>query len=174
MVTPPLETVAMSVDILTATEFPGETMAQIEQTELRKQQLDDRFVGFWVRAVRNKTLPDKVTLKTREDLAMYRTFSSLKLIRDVFYRESEYGSEKRNQLVLPCCFMEQVISGLHNDMGHPGKDRTLSLLRDRFFWPGMATDTDNWIKNCGRCISRKSKTGISAPLVNITPVTHLN
>lgn len=168
VVTPPLETVAMSVDILTATEFPGEPMAQIEQREIRKQQLDDKFVGFWVRAVRNKTLPDKTTLKTREDLAMYRNFSSLKLIRGVLYRESENDSEKINQLVLPCCFMEEVLSGLHNDMGHPGKDRTLSLLRDRFFWPGMATDTENWVKNCGRCIRRKSKTDIRAPLVNIT------
>ena len=94
MVTSLLETVAMSVDILSATEFPGETMAQIEQREIRKQQLDDRFVGFWVRAVRNKTLPDKVTLRTREDLAMYKNFNSLKLIRGVLYRESENDSEK--------------------------------------------------------------------------------
>ena len=46
VVTPPLETVAMLVDILTAAEFPGETMAQTEQREISKQQLDDRFVGF--------------------------------------------------------------------------------------------------------------------------------
>ena len=108
-------------------------MAQIEQREIRKQQLDDRFVGFCVRAVRNKTLPDKATLKTREDLAMYRTFRSLKLIKGVLYRESENDCEKRNQLALPCCYMDQILSGLHNDMGHPGKDRTLSLLRERFY-----------------------------------------
>jgi hypothetical protein len=26
---------------------------------------------------------------------------------------------------------------MHNDMGHPGKDMTLSLLKDRFYWPGQ-------------------------------------
>ena len=52
--------------------------------------------------------------------------------------------------------------------GHPNKDRTLSLLRDRFFWPGMTSDTDAWISNCDRCIKRKSNTEVRAPLVNIT------
>ena len=37
VVTPHLETISMSVDILSAKEFPGETMAQIEQREIRKQ-----------------------------------------------------------------------------------------------------------------------------------------
>ena len=74
----------------------------------------------------------------------------------------------KNQLVLPACFIEEVLTGLHTEMGHPSKDRTLSLLRDRFFWPGMTADIDSWIKNCGRCIRRKTKTDVRAPLVNIT------
>ena len=53
-------------------------------------------------------------------------------------------------------------------MGHPSKDRTLSLLRDRFFWPGMTSDTEQWVSNCETCIKRKSKTDVRAPLVNIT------
>ncbi|MCG8048820.1 MAG: DDE-type integrase/transposase/recombinase, partial [Candidatus Thiodiazotropha taylori] len=168
IVTPPLETEAQSFDILNATEFPGEPMAQIEQREIRKQQLDDSLLGFWVRAVRNKKIPDRNTLHTREDLAMYKVFSSLKLIRGILYRESKVGDEKKNLLVLPACFIEQVLKGLHNDMGHPGKDRTLSLLRDRFYWPGMTVDVENWVKNCGRCIRRKANTDVRAPLVNIT------
>ena len=74
----------------------------------------------------------------------------------------------KNQLVLPACFIEEVLTGLHTEMGHLSKDRTLSLLRDRFFWPGMTADIDSWIKNCGRCIRRKTKTDVRAPLVNIT------
>ena len=165
--TPPLETISMSVDILSATEFPGEPMAQIDQREIRKQQLDDSFLGFWVRAVRNKSQPERTLLRTRQDLAMHKIYSSLKLIRGVLYKELEVENEKRNMLVLPTCFIEQVLHGLHNDMGHPGKERTLSLIRDRFYWPGMTSDVDSWIANCGRCIRRKSKTDIRAPLVNI-------
>ena len=60
---------------------------------------------------------------------------------------AENEHEKKNQLVLQYCFIEQVLSGLNNDMGHPSKDHTVSLLRDIFFWPGMTSDTKNWFKN---------------------------
>ena len=53
-------------------------------------------------------------------------------------------------------------------MRHPSKDRQLSLLRDRLFLPGMSSDAETWVSNCERCIKRKSKTDIRAPLVNIT------
>ena len=61
----------MPGDILTETEFPSEPMERIEQREIRKQQLDSRFLGYWVRAARNNTLPDKLAAhKTRDNLAM--------------------------------------------------------------------------------------------------------
>lgn len=60
-----------------------------------------------------------------------------------------------------------ALVGLHNDAGHPGIDRTISLLKDRFYWPGMNKAMEEWIKNCDRCIKRKTATNIRAPLVNI-------
>ena len=143
-------------------------MAQIEQRRIRKQQLNDSFIGFLVRAVRNKTQPHRDTLGKREVLAMHQLFSSLKLIRGVLFRDLDIDNEKKHLLLLPTCFIEQVLTGLHNDMGHPGKDRTLSLLPDRFYWPGRTSDTVNWIKNCNRCIRQKSKTDLRALNVNIT------
>ena len=32
----------------------------------------------------------------------------------------------------------------------------------------MTSDTEQWVSNCERCIKRKSKTDVRAPLVNIT------
>jgi transposase InsO family protein len=48
------------------------------------------------------------------------------------------------------------MEALHNDMGHPGKNRMLSLIRDRFYRPGMDKAVDEWISQCGRCIRRKT------------------
>lgn len=165
---PSLEAVHMPVNVVDATEFPGEPMAQKDIREIRKQQFNDEFLGFWVRAVRDRKKPFKSELHAREDFSMLRQFESLKLVRGVLYRQVQTEEGKKNQLVLPACFIEEVLTGLHNDMGHPSKDRTLSLVRDRFFWPGMTTDTESWIKNCGRCIRIKSKTDVRAPLVSIT------
>ena len=32
----------------------------------------------------------------------------------------------------------------------------------------MTSDTEQWVSNCERCIKRKSKTDVRAPLVNIS------
>ena len=168
LVAPSRHTVSMSVDVLDATEFPGQPMAQKDMREIRRQQNGDTCIGFWIRTVKDRKKPDKKDIHTREDSAMLKSFNSLKIIRGLLYREVLTECETKNQLVLPSCFIEQVLKGLHNDMGHPNKDRTLSLLRDRFFWPGMTSDTDAWISNCDRCIKRKSNTEVRAPLVNIT------
>lgn len=83
------------------------------------------------------------------------------------FREVIINDEKRKQLFLPLEHRKMALVGLHNDTGHPGIDRTISLLKDRFYWPGMNKAIEEWIKNCDRCIKRKTATNIRAVLVNI-------
>ena len=45
----------------------------------------------------------------------------------MLYKEVVVDNQKKTQLVLPSSFVESVLKGLHNDMGHPSKDRTMSL-----------------------------------------------
>lgn len=54
------------------------------------------------------------------------------IIRGVLYREVIKGYEKIKQLVLPQIYRETALRGLHNDVGHQGRGRTLSLLQERF------------------------------------------
>ncbi len=42
-----------------------------------------------------------------------------------------------HQLVLPRQLRDIVLESLHNDMGHLGIERTLDLVRARFYWPKM-------------------------------------
>lgn len=60
-----------------------------------------------------------------------------------------------------------VLISLHDDMGHLGLDRTLDLLRSRFYWPKMSDAVETKVKTCERCIRRKSPPQRAAPLVNI-------
>ena len=168
LVSPVSPIVPISVDIVGITEFPGQPMAQVDMRELRKQQNADSCVGFWLRAVRDKRKPCRSEIHSREDSCMLKSFENFKVVRGLLYRDVISEGELKHQLVLPSGYIEQVLTGLHNEMGHPSKDRTLSLIRDRFFWPGMTSDTETWVSNCERCIKRKSKTDVRAPLVNIT------
>ena len=64
-------------------------------------------------------------------------------------------------------FRSVVLKHLHDDAGHQGRDRTLSLVRSRFFWHGLDSDVEKKVKSCDRCIRRKSNPGPSAELINI-------
>jgi hypothetical protein len=63
---------------------------------------------------------------------MIREYNRMKPINKIVYRITTIEDEERQQLVLPAAHIPTVLHALHVDMGHPGKDRTLSLLRDRF------------------------------------------
>lgn len=60
-----------------------------------------------------------------------------------------------------------MLTCLHDDMGHLGIERTLDLLRSRFYWPRMANAVERKIRTCERCVRRKSTVQKAAPLVNI-------
>ncbi|SNX84871.1 uncharacterized protein MEPE_03580 [Melanopsichium pennsylvanicum] len=39
----------------------------------------------------------------------------------------------------------------HPTAGHPGRKTTLHLMRQRFYWPTMAQDTDSYVASCAAC-----------------------
>uniref|UniRef100_A0A3B3IPZ1 Gypsy retrotransposon integrase-like protein 1 n=1 Tax=Oryzias latipes TaxID=8090 RepID=A0A3B3IPZ1_ORYLA len=53
-------------------------------------------------------------------------------------------------------------------MGHQGVDRTVSLVRDRFFWPYMQSDIEHYVTKVCSCIKQKKPCrDTRAPLTNI-------
>ena len=41
----------------------------------------------------------------------------------------------------------------------------MSLVKSRFYWPGMDGDSEEYVKNCPRCIRRKAQGKTAAKLV---------
>lgn len=80
---------------------------------------------------------------------MYRNFHYLCM-------EVIINDEIRKQLFLPLLYRKMALVGLYNNASHPGIDKTISLLKDRFYWPGINKAIEEWIKNCDRCIKRKT------------------
>ena len=46
--------------------------------------------------------------------------------------------------------------GLHDEADHQGTDRTMSLVKSRFYWPGMDGDIEKHVRNCLGYIIRKA------------------
>ena len=56
---------------------------------------------------------------------------------DVLYRKRKIQDDFIHQLVLPIQFRKTALEGCLDHVGHLGRDRSVELLRERFFWPKM-------------------------------------
>ena len=99
--------------------------------------------------------------------SLLRIKKSLVLTKGILFRKSftDNTSSKKIiwQLVIPKTHRHKAILGCHDEVGHQGRVRTLSLLRERFFWPSMQVEATQHIAKCSRCLKRKSTPQV-APL----------
>ena len=95
---------AASINIVEATESPGQPTAQTEQREISWNQREDIVLGKWVHATIDRKMPKDFS-SSREDKIMKKVFHSLKMIRGILYREMKDGDNTIQQLVLPKTFM---------------------------------------------------------------------
>lgn len=64
---------------------------------------------------------------------------------------------------------DEVLKGVHDEAGHQAQSRTLSLARQRFFWPNIDRDVRDYVRHCQRCIvSKTAEPEGRAPLESIT------
>ena len=62
-----------------------------------------------------------------------------------------------NQFVLSTHYQKCLVLACHDEMSHLGMDRTLLLLQDRVYWPGMSKDVREHIRTCNGCEHFKDK-----------------
>ena len=69
------------------------------------------------------------------------------------YRQSKQGpiEETVFQLIVPHIHRNVALDGCHHEVAHQGQQCSLSLMKEQFWWPGMARDLKNHIKKCGHC-----------------------
>ena len=77
----------------------------------------------------------------------------------LLHRKVQFCSDDQPslQFVVPQNYGEQAMRACHNDIGHLGLERSLDLLKDRFYWVEMARDIENHIQTCCRCLQFRSK-----------------
>ena len=83
----------------------------------------------------------------KDVVLLLRQWDKLNLQGDVLYRTIDSGGQKVDQLVVPSQSRSKILHSLHDDMAHVGRDRTADLLCTRFYWPGMFSEVEDYVKN---------------------------
>ena len=162
-----IESVSCSAKII-PTELEKDT-GKLSDINWTKEQRLDPNLGVIIRLIESGQLNKrKLQGKDSSEVKSFlRNKKSLKLVKDVLYRKSfsDNSTSKKTlwQLVVPKLFRERALLGCHDDVGHQGILRTLSLLRERFYWPGMQEEATQHVLKCSRCLRRKTPPQV-APL----------
>ncbi|KAL2095584.1 hypothetical protein ACEWY4_007732 [Coilia grayii] len=130
--------------------LPARTQGDISALQQADPTLREAL-GFWRRGERPTVQERKRTSPSA--LALLKQWDRLVEQDGIVYRKvfrSDWG-KMVFQLLLPQAMQTEVLTQAHQQHGHQGTERTLELLRQRCFWPGMASDVADWCVSCDRC-----------------------
>ena len=107
------------------------------QVNRRYKQAKNPSISRIVNLISNGQRPtaQQTELETFEVKRYLRDGNKFELVQDVLYRRALLHDESVRQLVLPPNFGDIAFKSLHDDVGHQGQRRTLSLLKARFHLP---------------------------------------
>lgn len=142
-------------------------LPHLSEVALARLQREDMEMNVVIEGVENGMKPCNRRGHSTGLSLWLKEWNRLALRGGVLYRKRQEGGTSQYQLALPITLRDMVIRSLHDDMGHPGIERTLDLVRSRFFWPKMSQTVNDKIKTCERCVRRKTPPDRAAPLVNI-------
>ena len=114
-------------------------------------------------------------IMSKEGQMVWRNCQNFISLQGALYLCSTPKGEDEDLLLfmVPKVHQTAALNGCHWDAGHQGHDHTLSLLQERFWWPGMAKQMRQVIKTCRRCLQYEGGTP-KAPLCPIVVTAPLD
>ena len=161
--------VPLEIDNLAAWQSQS-ALPPISKKGWREYQSKDENIGPILRWIEQNNKPTfKKVINESESLKLLLHQWDKLIVQDgVLYRKTMASDKSdRLQLVLPSSHQDEAFHGLHNDVGHPGTERTLDLIRQRFYWPKMGDSITKRCQSCERCIRRKARPQVAAPMSSI-------
>ena len=115
----------------------------------RRQNADEaiKLIASFVEVGKKPPYKERSGLP-EETKSLLHDFDMLMVTDGVLYRKQQRDDQEVYQLILPKEYQKAALEGLHDNAGHLGVEKTMSLVRDRFFWSKMAKDVEAHIKGC--------------------------
>ena len=150
-----------SVISLAAQFFAPDYAPKMSIREWRKEQEKDSAIYTIMQLIKDELLfKYRGTRNEDPELQNYlKMRKNLCIVETLLHRRVQLKNHlvEVNQFVLPAPYRKHVVLACHDEMGHLGMDRTLLLLQDRVYWPGMSKDVREHIRKWDRCERFKDK-----------------
>ena len=114
-----------------------------KDTSIKEIQLTNPFCKCIVKRLLNKTAPD-------HELKTFFIHNGL------LYRYASDHSKDFCALVIPKAWRYTILVETHDKMGHQGNNQTYSLIKQQYYWKGMAKDVKDYIQRCPACQQEKA------------------
>ena len=121
---------------------------KMSRDDWKVEQENDSIIGPVITRTKTKKFDDDVLSDGSKRLLCSR--SRLLFRCGLLYRKVFDGQLQENkfQFVLLQSYWKQALEACHDNMGHLGIERTITLLKDCFYRPSMVTDVKKHIRSC--------------------------
>ena len=169
--------VATPDEMLAAEEVDGHILWTRSDSDLAYGQRMDRGMGLLIREmVRNGIRIDgsvenlgpntifreiALTWSCPEAPELWSNWEHLAFANRVLYRKWDPGNRGREmwQAVVPANMRIEILYQLHDSPlsgGHFAAEKTMSRIKQRFWWPGLRPSVEKYIAKCTRCAARST------------------
>ncbi|MEW8486026.1 MAG: RNase H-like domain-containing protein, partial [Candidatus Thiodiazotropha sp.] len=133
-----------------------------ELVQLQQQDVCIADISRLKQLYTNKAKKSEIQQVHKDLITLWHQWEILKVYNDLLYREIEddLGSNQL-QLFAPREMRDSIFTHLHEQRyaGHLGRDRTITAIKKRFYWPGMSEDVAGWCQESQLCARRKPGPG---------------
>ena len=113
-------------------------------TSIQEMQSTDPFCRCIMKRLLNKTAPE-------HELKTFFIHNGL-----LYWYTSDH-SKDFCALVIPKAWKYTILVETHDKMGHQGNNHTYSLIKQQYYWKGMAKDVKDYIQRCPACRQEKAR-----------------
>ena len=142
-----------------------------ELARIHEMQRKDTTLAPLITYLVTKTLPNEENCsRTVVHQADQFVLDDQGILQHLWTPTGRSRTDTKIQLVVPTTLRFEILKSFHDNPlgGHLGLEKTYERIRTHYYWSGMFTDIQHWVRSCIDCQMRKTpRNKMKAPLLPI-------